>query len=423
MQFPKLFRLRQTFPRPLVTDVIGEVDRQLTMLELSEKVKPGETVAITAGSRGIANIKEIIKAIVDHLKQIGAKPFIVPAMGSHGGGTAEGQIGVLASYGITPEYCGCEIRASMETIVVCQAKEGFPVHFDKHASQADHVVVCGRVKAHTDFTGEIQSGLMKMMLIGLGKHNGAKVYHKAIMDNSFTQIVQSVAREVLSQCNILCGLAIIENGYDETGHIIGVPANEIEQREPELLRLANSLLPKLPFEEADVLIVDEIGKNISGAGMDTNIVGRKFNDHAATGDETPRVKRIVLRGLTEETHGNASGIGMCEFCLTRMVEQMDRNITNINSITSGHVTAAMIPIHYDTDREILENALQTIGLRPPHEARIMWIPHTLAIDEVVCSEAYLAEVKSRSELEALFQPLEMPLDSAGMLPSVTKWLP
>ncbi|MFI4875903.1 MAG: lactate racemase domain-containing protein [Blastopirellula sp. JB062] len=421
MQFPKLFRLRQTFPRPRVADVVGEVDRQLSSLELGGKVKPGETVAITAGSRGIANIKEIIKAIVDHLKGIGAKPFIVPAMGSHGGGTAEGQVGVLASYGITPEYCGCEIRASMETIVVCQAKEGFPVHFDKHASQADHVIVCGRVKAHTDFTGEIQSGLMKMMLIGLGKHNGAKIYHRAIMDNSFTQIVQSVAREVLSQCNILCGLAIIENGYDETGHIIGVPADQIEHREKELLRLANSLLPKLPFEEADVLIVDEIGKNISGAGMDTNIVGRKYNDHAATGDETPRVKRIVLRGLTEETHGNASGIGMCEFCLTRLVDQMDRNITNINSITSGHVTAAMIPIHYETDREILENALVTIGLRPPHEARVMWIPHTLAIDEVVCSESYFAEAQTRDDLEVLCQPQEIPLDAAGMLPAVTQW--
>ncbi|TWT34775.1 nickel pincer cofactor-dependent isomerase, group 22 [Blastopirellula retiformator] len=423
MQLPKLFRLRQTFHRPLVADIPGEVDSQLAKLELSKKVKPGETVAITAGSRGIANIKEIIKAIVDHLKEIGAKPYIVPAMGSHGGGTAEGQLGVLASYGITPEYCGCELRASMETIIVCQAKEGFPVHFDKHASEADHVVVCGRVKAHTDFTGEIQSGLMKMMLIGLGKHNGAKVYHKAIMDNTFTQIVQSVAREVLSQCNILCGLAIIENGYDETGHIISVPADQIEQREPELLRLANSLLPKLPFDEADLLIVDEIGKNISGAGMDTNIVGRKFNDHAATGDEKPRIKRIALRGLTEETHGNASGIGMSEFCLTRLVDEMDRNITNINSVTSGHVTAAMIPIHYDTDREILENALVTIGLRPPHEARVMWIPHTLAIDEIVCSEAFLAEAKSRDELEVLFEPLEIPLDENGMLPPVTKWRP
>ncbi|MCC9608692.1 DUF362 domain-containing protein [Blastopirellula sp. JC732] len=423
MQLPKLFRLRQTFPRPLVDDIPAEVDSQLASLELSKQVKPGETVAITAGSRGIAHIKEIIKAIVDHLKGIGAKPFIVPAMGSHGGGTAEGQLGVLASYGITPEYCGCEIRASMETIIVCQAKEGFPVHFDKHASEADHVVVCGRVKAHTDFTGEIQSGLMKMMLIGLGKHNGAKVYHKAIMDNTFTQIVQSVAREVLSQCNILCGLAIIENGYDETGHIIGVPADQIEKREPELLRLANTLLPKLPFEEADLLIIDEIGKNISGAGMDTNIVGRKFNDHAATGDEKPRIKRIALRGLTEETHGNASGIGMCEFCLTRMVEQMDRNITNINSVTSGHVTAAMIPIYYDTDREILENALQTIGLRPPQDARVMWIPHTLSIDEVVCSEAFLAEAKSRDDLEVLFEPLEIPLDSQGMLPAVTQWRP
>ncbi|MEX1042689.1 MAG: lactate racemase domain-containing protein [Pirellulaceae bacterium] len=422
MQLPQLFRLRQTFARPVVEDIPATVEAELAKLNLRQIVKPGETVAVTAGSRGIANIKVIIKGIIDHLKSIGAKPFIVPAMGSHGGGTAEGQVGVLASYGITEEYCGCPIKASMETIVVCQAPEGFPVHFDKLASEADHVLVCGRVKAHTDFVGEIQSGLMKMMLIGLGKHEGAKIYHRAIRAHSFPQIVRSVAREVLSKCNILCGLAIIENGYDETAQITAVAASEIEEREKELLVIANRLLPSLPFDHADVLIIDRIGKNISGAGMDTNIVGRKFNDHSATGEETPRITRIVIRGLTEETHGNACGIGMSEFCLTRALDQMDRDITNINAVTSGHTTAGMIPLYYDTDREILQHTMQTIGLTEPPDAKIMWIPHTLKIDEVVCSAAYLEMAKLLPSAEIVSGLHDIPFDENEMLPEVEDWV-
>ncbi|MGY8768513.1 MAG: nickel pincer cofactor-dependent isomerase, group 22 [Pirellulales bacterium] len=421
MKFPKLFRLCQTFPRPTVEDIPAQVDRELTQLNLSEKIQPGQSVAVTGGSRGIANIAVILKAVIQHLQGLGAEPFIVPAMGSHGGGTAEGQRDVLRYYGITEEFCECEIRASMETVVVCQSVEGFPVHFDKHAFEADHVLVCGRVKAHTDFIGEIQSGLMKMMLIGLGKHNGAKVYHKAIMDYDFSQIVRSVANEVLDKCNILCGLGIIENGYDETAQITAVAASEIEEREKELLRTANSLLPKLPFDEADILIVDEIGKNISGAGMDTNIIGRKFNDHKATGDETPRITRILVRGLTEETHGNATGIGIAEFCLTRVVEGTDREVTNINCVTSGHTTAGMVPIYYETDKEMIEAALQTIGLREPEDARIMWISHTLEIDQVVCSAAYYEQTKLCDQLKLTSELTEMSFDEAGMLAKVSEF--
>ncbi len=421
MQLPRFFRLRQTFERPLVDDIPATVEAQLGQLYLTQRVSPGQTVAITAGSRGIANIHLIIKAIVEHVRSLGATPFIVPAMGSHGGATAEGQTAVLASLGITPEFCGCEIRSSMETVVVCQAAEGFPVHFDKHAFKADHVIVCGRVKKHTDFTGEIQSGLMKMMLIGLGKHEGAKIYHRAIRSHSFPQIVRSVADEVLQRCPILCGVGIVENGYDETARIAALPAQRIYEGEKELLEYANRLLPSLPFDEADLLIVDQIGKNISGAGMDTNIIGRKFNDHAATGDERPRILRIFVRGLTAETAGNATGIGMAEFCLTRVVEQMDRPITNINCVTAGHVTAGMLPLYYDTDREVLEAAAQTFGLTPPEQAKMMWIPHTLKIDEVLCSEAYLAEARQRETLEVLSDPAPLPLDAAGMLPQAESW--
>lgn len=421
--YPQIFRVRQQFERPRVEDVAPTVQAELARLSLSERVKPGQSVAITAGSRGIANIAVIIKAIVEHFIATGTRPFIVPAMGSHGGGTPEGQREIIESYGITEQFCGCPIRASMETVVVCQAAEGFPVHFDKHAFEADHVVVCGRVKPHTGFVGDIESGLMKMMLIGLGKHEGAKIYHRAIQNHSFGQIVRSVAREVLSRCNIVAGLAIIENGYDETAQITAVAPGEFESREKELLVLARKWMPRLPFQEADVLLVDQIGKNISGSGMDTNVVGRKFNDHKADDDEWPKIKRIIIRGLTEATHGNGCGLGMSEFCLSRVIDGLNRETTWINAITGGHPTAGMIPVYYPTDRQVLDAALSTVGLVDPPHARLMWVRDTLTVGEVECSAVYLDEARRRDDLEIIHEPRPLPLDDNGMLPATMKALP
>jgi hypothetical protein len=416
--YPEIFRIRQTFERPVVEDVAGEVASQLAALSLSEQVQPGQSVAITAGSRGIANIHVIIKAIVEHFKGIGAAPFIVPAMGSHGGATAEGQRKILESYGMTEEFCGCEIRASMETVEVCQAAEGFPVHFDKHAFGADHVVVCGRVKPHTGFVGDIESGLMKMMLIGLGKYNGAKIYHRAIKDYTFGQIVRSVAREVLAKCRVVAGVAIVENGYDETAKIQAVAPSEFEDREKELLVLAKQWMPRLPFKQADLLLIDELGKNISGSGMDTNVVGRKYLDHVAREDEFPKIRNIFIRGLTPETHGNATGIGLAEFALTRAVDAMDRHATRTNCLTGGHATGAMIPLHYETDLEVLDVALPQSGLTDPPDAKLMWIRNTLEVAEVECSAAYLAEAQSRNDLEILTDSRPLPFDGTGTLPNM-----
>ena len=414
--YPQMFRVRQTFEAPRVDDIPGTVRSELASLGLEKKVKPGQTVAITAGSRGIANINVIIKTAVEYFQSIGAKPFIVPAMGSHGGGTAEGQRAIIEGYGITEEFCGCPIKASMETIIVCQTAEGFPVHFDRHASEADHVLVCGRVKPHTDFVGDVESGLMKMMLIGLGKHEGAKVYHRAILDYSFPQIVKSVAGRVLETCPILAGLAIVENGYDQTAKIAAVPADNMEAHERELLKLAKKWLPRLPFDRCDILLIDELGKNISGAGVDTNVVGRKYCYHEAAEDEFPKVRRIVIRGLTEETHGNASGIGLFEFCTTRAMEAIDQRITRINCLTSGNVSACMLPVNFDTDREILDNALPTIGLTEPPNAKILWIRNTLELTEVECSQAYWDEAQQRSDLEIIRELRDLPFDAAGNLP-------
>jgi hypothetical protein len=401
-----------------VEDVTAEVERELAGLRLGETIRAGQSVAVTAGSRGIAQIPRIIKAIVDHLKGLGASPFIVPAMGSHAGGIAEGQRDVIERYGITEPYCGCPIRASMETTIVCQAQEGFPVHFDRFAYQADHVVVCGRVKPHTNFTGDVESGLMKMMLIGLGKHEGAKIYHRAIKDYSFSQIVRSVAREVLAKCKIVAGVAIVENGYDETAKITALRPGEFEQREKQLLQLAREWMPRLPFDTADILLVDEIGKNISGTGIDTNVVGRKHAFHQAGPDEFPKIRYIAIRNLTEQTHGNATGLGMAEFCRTRVVQKRDVAMTRMNCFTGGHAVGAMTPVEFETDRGILDAALPLIGLTAPRDAKLIWIRNTLNVVELACSSAYLHDAQSRPDLEVLSEPAAMPFDERGNLPEL-----
>lgn len=420
MQFPKMVRLRQKFDARRVNDIPAEVERQLASLRLGERVQPGQTVAITAGSRGVANIAVITKAIVDHVKKLGAVPFVVPAMGSHGGGTAEGQAEILAGYGITPGYIGCDVRSSMETVIVDRTPQGIPVHFDKHAFGADHVIVAGRVKPHTGFVGEIESGLHKMMLIGLGKHEGAKVYHRAILDYSWLEIVLAVAESVLRKCHVLCGVGIVENAYDETALIEAVPPARFLEREKELLKLARQGMPRLPFARVDLLIVDELGKNISGSGMDTNVVGRKYSDHKATEKDDVVVKRIFVRGLTEATHGNACGMGLAEFTNQRTIDAVDRKITAINSETGGHPSAACLPIAYDTDREVLEKALPTVGLVEPPRARVVHISNTLHVAEVLVSEAYLGEIRERPDLEIIEPPRDMQFDSAGNLLPVAR---
>jgi hypothetical protein len=410
-----MFRVRQSFPRPRVDDIPGTVAAEIARLNLADKITPGQSVAVTAGSRGIANIKEITRAIVQALRSIGAEPFVVPAMGSHGGGTAEGQRGIIEGYGMTEDFLSCPIKASMDTVVVTETPEGIPVHFDRHAYEADHVFVAGRVKPHTGFTGEIESGLMKMMLIGLGKHAGAKIYHRAIMDYSFGQIVRSVASVVLSKCKVVGGMGIVENGYDETAQLKAVATEEFEEREKELLINAKEWMPSLPFPTVDVLIIEEIGKNISGAGMDTNVVGRKYIDRRAADDEYPKVRRIIVRGLTPETKGNAAGIGIAEFCHRRVIDETNYEITRINCLTGGHPGGAMLPVYYDTDREILENALSTVGMVAPENAKVMRIRNTLELAELECSVAYLESARAHERLEILSDPYDMPFDASGDL--------
>jgi hypothetical protein len=448
--FPRVFRVRQKFDAVRVDDVQGEVRAQLARLNLGQKVGPGQSVAIAAGSRGIANIAAITRAIVEHFKGLGAKPFIVPAMGSHGGGTAEGQRRVLEGYGITETAVGCPIRSSVETVVVGRAGEhcgaavlaaqagetpaaqviagetpapkvDFPFHFDRLAFEADHVVVCNRVKPHTAFAGPIESGLLKMLTIGLGKPAGAAIYHRASLDLGFDRMIAAATAAVLAKCHVLAGVAIVENAYDQTARIEAVLPEEFEARERELLVLAKQWMPRLPFSHVDLLLIDRIGKEISGTGLDPNVVGRKFNDHRAVEDEFPKVKRIAVRSLTPKSRGNAIGLGIAEFCRSQILAEIDVPATRLNGLTSGHLSAVMIPMDYPTDREMLAAALATIGLAEPPAARLLWIPDTLHLSEVDCSVAYLREASQRADLEILGEPRELPFDNHGDLP--LRWFP
>ncbi len=416
MSYPKTLRIRQFFERPGVEDIAGRVHQALESLGLGKTIRPGQTVALTAGSRGIANIPVILKATADHLKKLGARPYLVPAMGSHGGGTAEGQRHIIESYGITEEFVGVPIKASMEVVTVGTTAEGHPVYLDKHASQADHIGVVGRVKPHTNYHGPIESGLLKMMMIGLGKHVGALAYHRILLENPYDQVVRSVGRTMCAKAPIAFGVATVENAYDETARIEAVLPADFEKKEEELLTLARRWLMRLPFHEADLLIIDEIGKNISGSGMDTNVVGRKraLRSQPAAPDQ-PQMRHIFIRGLTEKTHGNAAGIGLADFTTTGVIRSMDYRATRINCLTAGYPEGAILPVHFDTDREVLDAALAIAGTRQIHEARVMRIRNTLSLEEMEISEACLAE-KRCTEFKPLGPARELAFDGAGNLP-------
>ncbi len=414
MDFPKVYRVRQTFDRTRVQDIPGTVKEELKKLALDKKVKPGQRVALTAGSRGVANIAVILKAAVEYLKSIGAKPFIFPAMGSHGGATAEGQTDLLAHYNVTEAFTGAPVLSSMEVVEISKTEDGVPVYIDKNASQADWIIVTNRIKPHTKFKAPIESGLMKMMAIGMGKQKGAEYYHKAAIHFTFPKIIVDAGREVIKKAPILCGLGMVENGYDETAKIVAIPPPEIEAREKELLALAKQMMPRLPFNEIDLLIVDEMGKDISGTGIDPNVTGRN-RDLLGVFPHPVNVKRLFVRDLTENSNGNATGLGLADLTTQRLVDKINYQATYMNCITGISVEKAAVPMHFPTDEEAIRIALGSIGLTPPEKSRIVRIKNTLHVDEVEASEAYLEEMKKRKDLEVLEGPKPMSFDSQGNL--------
>ncbi len=405
MIFPSMIRIQQHFNAPDPIDPAQSVCEELSKLPLRSRISKGDSVAITVGSRGIANIALIIKTLVEQLKTLGAKPFILPAMGSHGGATVAGQQKIIAHYGVTEDYLGVPIRSTMEVVQVGSIDERIPVYFDKYAYEADHVAVVGRVKPHTEFSGEIESGLYKMMLIGLGNHQGALNYHKAFVHHNFENVLKTVGQEILEKCNILLGLGIVENHYDQTALINAVLPEEMFEREKEMLVLAKRWIPRLPFQAVDLLIIDQMGKEISGSGMDTNVTGRKHFQPHPMSEPGPGVTRIYVRDLTNNSQGNATGIGMADFAHSRLVKKIDHEVTYVNCLTVNSPEAGAIPLHFDTDKKVVEAALKTIGYVEPENARIIHIRNTLDLKEVRISKTYMAEMKQRNDLK-IMGPLE-----------------
>jgi len=374
-------------------------------------ITPGARVCLAVGSRGIDRIDEVVAAAVERMREAGAEMFIVPAMGSHGGATAEGQLEVLASYGITPESIGCEIRSSMESVELGEVRPGVPVFVDRHAFEdADLIVPINRVKPHTDFTGEIESGLLKMIAIGLGKQKGADTFHRQGFA-TFHELIPAVATYTLAHAPIPFGLALVENRLARLMHVETVLAGRIAERERELLVMARNAMARLPLAAIDLLVLDFIGKDISGLGMDSNVVGRYYTGPTGSG---PAIQRIVVRDLTDETEGNAVGIGMADVVLRRAVERIDDRKTYMNCITAKTPEGARVALTVDTDREALAVALACCLRVTPEDARIVRVRDTKHLELLYVSAPALPEVLAGGKCEVV-EPLHpIRFDAGGL---------
>lgn len=401
---PRMVRVRQQLPDAFLPDVAGAVREALATGGLRERVQPGQRIAITAGSRGISNIAVVIRTCIEELRAAGAEPFVVPAMGSHGGATPEGQRAVLAEYGITKAEVGAPILATMDTHTVGQLEDGTPCYMDLNAWQADGVLVVGRVKAHTAFRADIESGLCKMLAIGLGKQRGAEANHA----RGLARTIPEVASVLLASGKVTLGLGLVENAYHKLHTIRAAGPDQFHETDRALLKIANELLPRVPFETLDLLVVDQIGKNVSGSGMDYNIVGmwRRIG-----GDQRPYYTRIAVLGITPQSEGNGMGMGIANFTTQRLFDQLDLQKTYMNGLTANAYDAIKIPIIMPSDRAACEAALKAALTSAP--ARVVWIRNTLELDEMLVSEALLPEVAQIATLVVDGEPAEFALDSSG----------
>jgi hypothetical protein len=414
MQFPRLVPIRQDFPDRRLADIPAAVQKELTQSAFGRGLAPGSRIAIGVGSRGISNIATIARAVADFWKSAGMRPFIFPAMGSHGAATAEGQADVLAHYGIIEETMGCPIISSLEVVSLGKTPEGIETFMDRNAHQSDGVTLVGRVKWHTDFAGELESGLFKMMAIGLGKFAGAQRYHTFAHKIGLAPVIRSIGRQVLASGKVLGGLAILEDAYHQTAQVTAVPVDVMEQREAELLRLVKSWMGKLPAD-IDILILDEIGKNISGAGMDTKVVNRSVYGQYNLWPDTPRIERIFIRDLSNMSYGNAVGLGMADIVSDRLLEKVDWKPTAINSLTASTPQAMRTPAHFPSDRECLERISPTAGRVDLADVTYAWIRNTLELARMEVSENLIPALRQNPLVEILGPSREMEFDADGNL--------
>src|ERR671917_609581 len=415
MRFPKVVKIRRDFPRPRIGDVGESLREQCERREIKSRIEPGAEVAITAGSRGISGIDNILASLVRILKDAGAEPFIVPAMGSHGGATAEGQVEILSSLGVTEESVGAPIRSSMEVVELGETGSGVPVYMDRIASEVDGVVIVGRIKQHTDFRSEIESGLLKMSAIGLGKHAQALALHAHGVKGIKDYMVEA-GEMVFSSGKVLFGVGIVENAYEETAMLEAIPPERVVEREAELLKESARLMPKLPVSDIDVLFVDELGKNFSGTGMDTNVIGR-FRIPGVEEPESPRVKYLIVSDVSEPAHGNALGVGLADLTTRRLFEKVNYDAMNANVLTSTFLERAKIPMILESDREALEAAMRCNWGVEPEDTRFVRIPNTLHLRNLYISENLLEEAIANGNVEVVEEAAEAEFDEAGYFTS------
>jgi hypothetical protein len=394
----RLLIVRQKFPDVRLPDVRGETRRQMEQSGLAEQLKPAARVAIGVGSRGIANIAAIVQSVVEYWRSRGVAPFIFPAMGSHGAATPEGQADVLARFGITEASMGCPIISRLDVVSLGKTSDGVEVFMDAAAHAADAVMIVARVKWHTTFSGRLESGLMKMMAIGLGKFAGAQKYHTHAKRLGLEHVIRTAGRHVLASGKMIGGVAIVEDAYHNTAKIEAVAARCTEQRDEENLALAKSWMPKLPCD-LDVLIVDRMGKNISGTGMDAKVVNRGEACEYNPWPGIPSIQRIFVRELDPETHGNAMGIGMADVTTERLVREIDWDSTRVNALSSGLPARIRVPLHFVSDRECLQWVAATAGKMSAEDVTYGWIRNTLAIDRVAISDNLRARVEAQTHVE------------------------
>jgi len=411
----RLLIVRQAFPDARLPDVREETRRQMEQSGFAGQLKPGARVAIGVGSRGIANIAAIVHSVVEYWRSRDMAPFIFPAMGSHGAATAEGQADVLARFGITEQSIGCPIVSRLDVVSLGKTGDGVEVFMDAAAHAADAVMIVARVKWHTTFSGRLESGLMKMMAIGLGKFAGAQKYHTHAKRLGLEHVIRTAGRHVLASGKMIGGIAVVEDAYHNTAKIEAVAAGCTEQRDEENLALAKSWMPKLPCD-LDVLIVDRMGKNISGTGMDAKVVNRGEACEYNPWPGVPSIQRLFVRDLEPETHGNAMGIGMADVTTDRLVRQIDWEATRVNALSSGLPARIRVPLHFPSDRECLQWVAATAGKMNAEEVTYGWIRNTLALDRVVLSSNLRANVASQSHVE-IEQEIDAEWDDRGNLVS------
>lgn len=419
--FPRLFFVRQHFPDRRIKDITGEVHAQLAFSGFGSKLKPGARVALGVGSRGIANIATIVRAVVDYWKSRGCKPFIFPAMGSHGAATAEGQADVLAHLGIHEASMGCPVISELDVVSLGSTEDGIEAFLDKSAFNSDGVFLIGRVKWHTDFAGKIESGLFKMMAIGLGKFAGAQRYHTyAYKLGSMEHVIRQVGRQVLKSGKILGGLAILEDANHNTAQLTAVPVEVMEQKEEELQALTKSWMGHIPVKVLDMLVIDEIGKTFSGAGMDTKVVNRGVNGEYNPWPNTPLINRIFIRGISKQSHGNGVGLGMADVIHERVMQQIDWKPTRINSLTASSPAAMRAPAWFQSDKECLERFMPTVGKLDFKDVTYGWIANSLDIQLLAVSENLRAEIEATPNLTIVGDAFDFEFDSSGNLSSMAE---